>query len=337
MQLRDIASLGAVVLVAITACGGVTKTPASANAYSLTLRIASPAAKDTNTGQPVAKWADELSRLSNGQITVDAHYGDLGGDSDLLKQLRQGAIDGLLVSTDTVSTLDPKFNLYGLPFLFADYKQAYAVADGAVGKQLLGELDQYGVKGLAYSDLGFRNFGSNPHPITDPSSLKGLKMRSLPGAIPTGMWTALGATPVSLQAAEIYPGLQQHAVDGLDMPVGYMVSAKLYEVVKYYTVSRHSFTCETFLFSESKWNSLTAAQRDVVARAAENAAIWSRKYDQGLEASGLDQLKQHGTEVSTLTSTAPFQQLMAPVYDQAAKLVGADLLKKAQDEANKAA
>jgi tripartite ATP-independent transporter DctP family solute receptor len=318
-----------VALGLLVACGG---TASSGNAPSkpITLRWAVSVAKDTNNGAQATKLGELLQQMSGGHIVADIHYGDLGGDVEIFSLLRQGALDGMFTATSTASRTYPEIGLFDLPFLFPGYKQAYAVEDGQVGRGLLDGLSKYSVKGLGYSDLGFRNLANNVRPVNSVSDLKGLKLRTLQGKIPQDTMKSLGAIPVPLAANEIYPSLQQHVVDGLDMPVPYFLTAKLYEVVKYYSISRNTFTCMMFAMSMNTWNTLSATDKQTVTKAVKAAEDWGRKYDKQLEDDGLGQLKSKGVTVNEVAYLSAFRDAVQSVYNDAGSTVGADLIAKAQ-------
>lgn len=338
MSRRLLAIVGS--LLVNVACGGVTGGP-SANSSSttvapFTLRVAGGAALETNNGQQVKKWADDLSSMSHGKITVNAHYGDLGADVEVLHGLQNGSIDCIFEPTDGYASLDPKLGVFSLPFTFSNYNQVYAAEDGRAGQGLLGGLASKGIVGLAYSDLGFRNFANNVRPINTPADVKGLKLRTLQGDIPVATVKAFGATPVPLGINEIYTSLQTHTVDGLDMPVPYYVSAKLYEVVKYYSLSRHTLTAMAFACSKSKWDTLSPAQQDLIRKATVAAAKEGRAYDKKLEDSGLQVLKSKGVQINDLVSLAAFKLLMPPVYQLASGTIGSDTIQAIQQAAQSA-
>jgi len=291
---------------------------------------------DTNNGQQLKLWAEALVAASNGKITATPHYGDLGADVEILRGAQNGSIDCIFDSTDIVSGVAPKMGVFSLPFMFGSYNQVYAVEDGKVGQDLLSGLSSSGLVGLGYSDLGFRNFATNVGPINTPSDLKGLKLRTLQGQIPAATVAAFGAIPIPLAATEIYTSLQTHNVDGLDMPVPYFLSAKLYEVVKYYSLSRHTFTAMAFVCSKAKWDTLSTAQQDVIRKATATAATQGRAYDKNLEESGLKDLKSKGVVINEVSDLASFGPLAQSVYQLAASSVGTDTIQAVQQAAKAA-
>ena len=63
---------------------------------------------------------------------------------------------------------------------------------------------------------GYRHFFTNK-PVKTPEDLKGLRIRTPPAPIWQESIRALGATPVAMAFGEMYPGLQQKAIDGVEL------------------------------------------------------------------------------------------------------------------------
>jgi len=172
------------------------------------------------------------------KITVDVHYGGLGADVEILLGFQNGSIDCIFDGADIHASLDPKLGVFALPFIFSNYDQLYAAGDGKAGQDLLARLESKGIIGLAYSHLGFRNFANNVRPISTPADVNGLKLRTIARSNP----------------------------DGLGMAFPFFLSAKLYELVKCYSVSRQKLTAMAFSWSKSKWDTLSTAQQDVIKK-----------------------------------------------------------------------
>jgi TRAP-type transport system periplasmic protein len=310
--------VGAALLSAVvTGCGtgqaGSGSAASRGKTYQLT--IGTCCAANSSVGSAVQKWADLIAKYSKGRVKAIPHFGDLGTDLDVAKGVGLGTIDLGITSTAGQANTVPGFGVLELPYIFSDYNAAYRFMDGPSGQGLLKDLESHGIIGFGYSDLGWRNFADNKHPITGPADLSGLKVRSVESPVSVATWKSVGATPIPLGPTEMYLGLRQGTIDGLDMPAAYMVSGKLYEVAKYYSVSDHSLTPIVLVGNKAKLGALPPDLQAAVRRAATDAIAWHRGFDRKVEADGIAQLKQH-MKINVLTQAErdALKAKFLPVY-----------------------
>jgi tripartite ATP-independent transporter DctP family solute receptor len=117
--------------------------------------------------------------------------------------------------------------------MFKDTDHAYRVLDGKIGQDVLDKLGEFGLKGLAYWDNGWRELTNNRNPVNKPEDVKGMKVRTTGSPAHIEAFKLLGANPVPMPLAELYTALEMKTVDAQEHPLGVLWSAKLYEVQKY--------------------------------------------------------------------------------------------------------
>ena len=102
-------------------------------------------------GQTVAAKAAEIT---GGKLTIDYHpNGDLGGDTDLLRQAQSGDLDIVVCQTAPTVSFIPEMAVFDLPMVFAKY-------DGeTIDKVLNGENDFSAALGSAYEKAGLHLLG----------------------------------------------------------------------------------------------------------------------------------------------------------------------------------
>ena len=99
--------------------------------------------------------------------------------------------------------------------------------------------DEVRLKVLSFSWVqGYRHFFTNK-PIRKPEDLKGLRIRTPPAPIWQESIRALGATPVAMAFTEMYPGLQQKAIDGVELVYNNIPGGRFYEVLKFANETKH--------------------------------------------------------------------------------------------------
>ncbi len=88
-------------------------------------------------------------------------------------------------------------------------------------------------------DNGFRQITSSTKEIKTPADLKGFKLRVPPAPALTSLFKALDAAPSPINFNELYSSLQTKVVEGQENPLAIISTARLYEVQKSCSLTRH--------------------------------------------------------------------------------------------------
>ncbi len=201
----------------------------------------------------------------------------LGSDTDMLSQLRSGAIEFFTLSGLILSTLVPVASINGIGFAFKDYGQVWPAMDGALGAHVRAEIAKRGLYAFAKQyDNGYRQITSAAKPIKTPEDLNGFKIRVPPSPLWTAMFKAFGASPTSINFSETYSALQTRIVDGQENPLAIIEAAKLYEVQKYLAVTNHMWDGFWFLANKKAWDALPENLRGIVETEINASAVVQR-------------------------------------------------------------
>ncbi len=189
--------------------------------------------------------AREISARSSGRLNVTVFpNSQLGGDPEMLSQLRAGGIELLAAPSMTLSTLVPLSGLPSVGFAFQSYDQVWAAMDGGVGDLVRDAIGKAGVVPMKKMwDNGFRQItSSSSRQLNSVDDLKGFKIRVPVTALLTSLFSGLGALPSSISYSELYSALQTHIVEGQENPLAQVSTGKLYEVQKYCALSNHCWS-----------------------------------------------------------------------------------------------
>lgn len=226
------------------------------------------------------KAADEIKQATNGQFELRVFANNqLGGDSDMLSQLRSGALECFLNSgVNVLSTMIPTASISGVGFAFKDYPSLWKAMDGGLGAHLRSEITKGGLVVLDNIwDNGFRQTTTSVRPITKPEDLAGLKMRVPVSALWTSLFNALGASPTGLNFSEVYSALQTKVVDGQENPPAIISAAKLYEVQKYCSLTNHMWDGWWFLMNRRVWATVPGPMQETVSKILNKACLEQRE------------------------------------------------------------
>jgi TRAP-type transport system periplasmic protein len=189
--------------------------------------------------------AKDIGARSSGRLSITVFpNSQLGGDPEMLSQLRAGGIELLAAPSMTLSTLVPLSGLPSVGFAFQSYDQVWAAMDGAVGDVVRDAITRTGIVPMRKKwDNGFRQItSSSSRQLNSVEDLRGFKIRVPVTALLTSLFSGLGALPSSISYSELYSALQTHIVEGQENPLAQVSTGKLYEVQKYCALSNHCWS-----------------------------------------------------------------------------------------------
>src|SRR5438046_5723870 len=174
------------------------------------------------SGAVAFKWmAEEVTTRSSGTLNMVFHGGTLlNKELEIMDAVKSGNV-AIGCPSGAASTVFPEMGVFLTPYLVRDYKHAYTMFNGEIGRNL-DELFQkkYKVKILYFFDFGFRHFWNSKHPINTPADLKGLKMRVQQGRGFADTVHGLGASAVPMPLGAVSPAAPQGDTDGARVPDG---------------------------------------------------------------------------------------------------------------------
>ncbi len=269
-----------------------------------TLTLSTPDPDTSEITLAAKKFAELVTAKTNGELTIKVFpNGTLyGGDPSAgVKQLAGGSLDILLNSTSLYATFNPKFTAIAIPYQFRDVDQLRAYLDSDLGTELSQDLSKIGIAGLDLWSRPLRQITNSRQPITSPSDLKGMKLRVPNNPLWVKFFGAMGAAPTPMAFSEVYNALQLKVVDGQENPVNVPVSAKLYEVQKYLTISNHIADAWVLGMNPARYEALSEAYKKALKDAAVETEQWKADNDAADIAKSLAVLKEKGIEINELT------------------------------------
>ncbi len=297
------------------------------------IKIGYALAEDSHYGVAAKVFEQTLTKSLGDQFSF-RHFpsSGLGGEREVVEGVQLGTVEMTIVSTGTLSNFLPESGVFDVPFLFSSLDHARSVLDGPIGQDMLAQFDDSGLHALAWGEQGFRHITNNRGPIATPADLKGLKIRTMENPIHIAAFEALGAAPTPMAWPEVIGALQQGAIDGQENPLSVIVSAKLYEVQKYLSLTGHVYSPAVILVSPGLWEGLDDAQKAAFEQAANEAVAAMRGYVDEVEASGIETLTAQGMQVNALTpeQKAAFRAALVEPYKSYEKRFGKDLMDRIQ-------
>jgi tripartite ATP-independent transporter DctP family solute receptor len=285
---------------AIALAGGLTAWPARAAKF--TFKIATENAATDPVVARLEEAAAGIAKATNGDVELRVFpSGQLGGGTDLLSQVRSGAVEFMVASSAVLSTVVPTASINSLGFAFSDYGKVWAAMDGSLGAFIREQTAKGGQILLMDKvwDNGFRQITSGAKQIAGPDDLKGFKIRVPPSPLYTSMFKALGAAPTAIPFSELYTSLQTKLVEGQENPLLQIEVGKLYEVQKFIAMTNHMWDGFWLVGNQRAWSRLPEDHRKIVAQHINDAALKQRQDVQERAVSAADRLKKAGMTIGS--------------------------------------
>lgn len=321
-----------IVVIFVSACSG-----SSSKDEVKVMRLANATPDDRSLSKALYLFEERLEEETDGSIDVEVYTNSvIGGDREVFEGMQLNTIQGASMSTGPIAQFADSFNVFELPFLFANEEEAYEVLDGDVGDRLLDELNEQNVIGLNYWENGFRMLSNNVREIKTVDDVKGLDIRTLENEWHMELWSELGANPTPMNYGELYIGLEQGTVDAQENPVGNVVNSHFYEVQDHLTVTNHIYNASPFMVSKPFWESLTKEEQAAVQRISDEVQQEQRKMNQQEVEDSFAIVKEKGMKVTELSEEEleRFREATSQVRERYIDKYGDEWLKQIEAETN---
>ena len=314
---------------AIAGASTILATPRVLRAQSkYELKYATNVTLDNPLNVRLLEAISRIRQQSGGTVSIELFpNGQLGSDTDMLSQLRSGALDMMTLSSVILSTLVPSCAIVGVGFAFPGYDPIWAAMDGDLGARLRADIAKAGIFAqTGIWDLSFKELTSSARPIRLPEDLKGFRLRVPPGALWTSLFRAFDAGPTSINMNELYSSLQTRIVDGTELPLTTFYFAKLFEVQRYIALSRHMWDGWWSLSNRRMWEELPDDVRTLISTNLNQSCRDHRADIIRAEASLVSELGAKGMQIIEVDQ-APFRAKLvsAGFYNEWKGRFGPDL------------
>jgi C4-dicarboxylate-binding protein DctP len=234
------------------------------------------------------------------QVEFQIHpASSLGTDLSQLDAVQTGFIDITSNTTQQFSQYDKSFDVVDLPYMFTDWDMFYSVARSDIWKRQAAAFEaKVPVKVLPpVGGGGFRLLSNNARGLPEPGAVQGLKFRSLTSALDVEMFKAWGGNPTPIPWTEVYTALQQKVVNGYHVQPIWTFQFKHYEVLKYATEVKATFSIQFQVMNMNTWKSIPEEIQKPLLMAFEEAAQIANEQDRKAEEHYKQELKKKGMEV----------------------------------------
>jgi len=262
-------------------------------------------------------WAKAVEARTKGGLKIDVfHSAQLGKEEDILEQIRQGANIGQNTDSARMGNYVPGIAVMNGPYFAETLEDVAKLRKAPTVVRWNQELaTKFGFKVLSFSWVqGYRHFFTNK-PIRKPEDLRGLRIRTPPAPIWQESIRALGATPVAMAFTEMYPGLQQRAIDGVELVYNNIPGGRFYEVLKFANETKHIMLINFEVVSAKWFDGLPKQYQQILIEECDKAGEATSRRIFKLEAEVEQQLKGRGMTIVKDVDLAAFRKAGEKAYE----------------------
>jgi tripartite ATP-independent transporter DctP family solute receptor len=254
---------------------------------------------------------DRIREATGGRLDIKLFPANqLGSDTDLLTQVRNGSVEFFNLSSSILATFAPVAGIVNTGFAFPTYDAVWQGMDGELGAYIRAQIAKTPILTVSKIwDNGFRHITSSSREIRKPEDLKGFKIRVPPAPILTSLFKALDAGPAPINFNEVYSSLQTKVVDGQENPLPIIATTRLYEVQKSCSLTGHVWDGYWILGNKRAFERLPQDVREVVTREFDRSAADQRADIAKLSESLRQELTAKGLQFIDVDRT-PFREAL---------------------------
>lgn len=205
------------------------------------------------------KYNKRLAELTDNQVQVRVYWGGAAGDdTDVLRKMRAGQIDGAPLGLDVMSQFVRECLVLQTPGLFRNYKQVDLVR-AELTPEFSEESYRNGFKAMVWGDIGrLRIFSKKP--ITKLADLRTVRPWLYPpSAMLKEFYKQNNITGVPLGLAEVYGGLQTGMIETYWATSVLAVALQWHRISKYVSAEGLGFINGAILLRRPAWEALPEA------------------------------------------------------------------------------
>ena len=275
----------------------------------------------------IQQFANDIDKATGGKLKVTVHANASLFKAPEIKRAVQGgqAQIGEILLVNFANE-DPLYELDGIPFLATSYADSLKLYR-ASRKALEERLAKQGMTLLFAVPWPPQGIYSKKE-LKSAADMKGLKWRAYSPAT-AKIAELVGATPVTIQAAELPQALATGVVDSYMSSGSTGYDSKTFEHLKFWADTQAWLPKNAIIVNRAAFNALDKPTQDAILKAAADAESRGWKLSEEKNGWYLDQLKGKG-----MTIIAPSEQLTADLR-KVGNYMLAEWLRKSGDDGRK--
>jgi TRAP-type transport system periplasmic protein len=274
---------------------------ASAGIKRIPIRLGHIAAPNQPPDQAAKRFSALAAEKSKGELDIQVFAGSqLGAEPQLFQGVRTGTIEMCLNGEGQLSTVDPRFHMYLVPFLIPGDASYEKLLKSELTKKIMDEFVQKsgGIRVIGGWYRSARHIGHKTKPIRNPDEARGVKLRVAEVPLYIDAYRDIGFAVTPMNWGELYTALQQGVVEAMEAQLEWFTGSSLFEVQKALTLSGHcygNYVCE---INDQFFQSLNKANQQALMEAYAEATAVNEQLVKQWDKDQLGVLQSKGMQVT---------------------------------------
>lgn len=302
--------------------------PSGAEYTYILSNVSHPAIEGVGVGYRIR---DRVWEETDGRLFIDFRpLSQLGGEKDVLRKLKMGAVQGMLCSSVAAANIAPQLGIVNLPFVVDSFDKLEQFRNTP---ELFEPFSTAGLRqGIRVLDLtGYGPYGwATTTPVRTVEEAKQVNFRIAQAPVNTDLYKAWGLKFTVLPWPDVPQALQTGVIDGLDHSAIVCNITKKFEIASYFTRINYAQGLFLHLTSERWLNKLPDELRATFLRIVAEESADTRERTRQQHADQIEDATRNGVTFFSM-DPAEKQTLVeraAPVYKRWEQKIGADYLAK---------
>lgn len=273
---------------------------AAASAETTTLRIQTHFSQETLSGQMAAKFIDDVTSMSNGEIQIEMFYASsVVKSAETFDAAATGILDCDMTGGAYQTGKNPAFQFTG--DLMGGYSNPYQQMAWLLhgdGRSAINTLyNDHNMSFVGWWIPGPESLSST-RPIRGVEDFKDWKFRSPPG-LATKVFANLGASPIVMDFNEIFTALETGIIDGADAAnLTNNIGLGLYDIAEHTNFPGfHSMPADHLACRTDAWEAMPAHHRRIMEVAMDSLALHNATINEVKNAQNAKVLRDKGVNL----------------------------------------
>jgi TRAP-type C4-dicarboxylate transport system substrate-binding protein len=275
-----------------------TTIPAASAPAKVTIRLGTLAPRGSSFHKALVEMGEKWRDASGGDVKLIIYPdGTQGGEADMVRLMRAKALNAGMFTVVGLSKIDESVGgLSFMPLTFRSWEEYDYVLENLSARLEKLLLDK-GFVVLFWGDAGWVRFFSKT-PAIHPDDFKKFKMFTWAGdSYQVDLMKSLGYDPVSLETADILPGLRTNLIDAIPLPPNQALLGQIYTVAKHMLDLKWSVLSGGTIIRKDTWEKIDPDVRKKLLEAAVEAGRKIRTSDRKEDEESIAAMVKKGLKV----------------------------------------